>query len=207
MHPNGWPGNGGYAARVKTVLESLADTDLTYPEQGATRGDLPDGYAHLSILAEIGEGQAAFDRAASALMHFDMHRRAGLRVEATGPAAAPGVTVAQAVGLRLVQVVAGCRVIYTVDEPARQGFGYGTLPGHPEIGEESFIVELTSTGQVRFALRSFSRPATAFGRATVPAGQAMQRFIVVRYVHALRALASSDAPSGAPALLGRLRRS
>lgn len=207
MHPAGYPGNGGYGAGVKTVLETLADAELTYPEQGATRGEMPDGYDHLSIAAEIGEGEAAFDRAASALMHFDMHRRAGLRVDATGPAAAPGVTVAQAVGRSLVQVVAGCRVIYTVDEPARRGFGYGTLPGHPEIGEESFIVELTPSGQVRFALRSFAKPATAFGRATAPLGQAMQRFIVVRYVHALRALASSDAPSGARALLGRLRHS
>jgi uncharacterized protein (UPF0548 family) len=209
MHPAGLPGNGGYGAGVKTVLETLADAELTYPEQGATRGDMPDGYDHLSIAAEIGEGQVAFHRAAGALMHFDMHRRAGLRIDATGPAAAPGVTVAQTVGLGLgkvvpIQVVAGCRVVYTVDEPARRGFGYGTLPGHPEIGEESFIVELAPSGQVRFALRSFSKPATALGRATVPLGHAMQRFIVVRYVHALRAIASSDAPSG---ILSRLRRS
>jgi uncharacterized protein (UPF0548 family) len=193
---------------MKTVLESLAETDLTYPEpeRGATRGTMPDGYAHLSIVAEIGEGQAAFDRAATALMHFDMHRRAGLKVDATGPVAAPGVTVAQTVGPAVMQVVAGCRVIYTVDEPTRQGFGYGTLKGHPEIGEESFAVELAPSGQVRFALKSFSKPATAIGRATTPVGHAMQRFIVVRYVHALRALASSDAPSG-PAILRRFRRS
>jgi uncharacterized protein (UPF0548 family) len=191
---------------MKSVLDYLADTDLTYPEHGATRGDLPDGYAHLSIVADVGEGQAVFDRAASALMHFEMQRRAGLRVEATGPVAEPGVTVAQIVGPNLLNVVAGCRVVYTVDEPTRRGFGYGTLPGHPEIGEESFIVELTPSGQVRLALRSFSKPATALGRATAPVGKAMQRFIVVRYVHALRALASSDAPSG-PAILRRFRRS
>jgi uncharacterized protein (UPF0548 family) len=194
---------------MKTVLESLAETDITYPksEQGATRGEMPGGYDHLSITAEIGEGQAAFDWAADALMRFEMHRRAGLKIEATGPVAAPGVTVAQGVGVGPVQVVAGCRVIYTVDEPTRRGFGYGTLPGHPEIGEESFTVELTASGQVRFALRSFSKPATAIGRATVPLGKAMQRLIVVRYVHALRALASPGAPSGARAILGRLRRS
>jgi uncharacterized protein (UPF0548 family) len=191
---------------MKTVLDSLAETDLTYPEQGATRGDMPDGYAHLSMAAAIGEGQAAFDRAAGALMRFDMHRRAGLKVEATGPVAAPGVTVAQGAGLGPVQVVAGCRVIYTVDEPTRQGFGYGTLAGHPEIGEESFAVELAPSGQVRFALKSFSKPATSLGRAATPVGHAVQRFIVVRYVHALRAIASSDAPSG-PAVLSRFRRS
>jgi uncharacterized protein (UPF0548 family) len=190
MHRGSEPGNGGYGAGMKTVLESLAETDLTYPEQGATRGDLPDGYAHLSIVAEIGQDQAAFDRAAGALMRFDMHRRAGLKVDATGPVAAPGVTVAQGVGVGRVQVVAGCRVVYTVDEPTRQGFGYGTLEGHPEIGEESFAVELTPGGKVLFALKSFSKPATALGRAAAPVGHAVQRFIVVRYVHTLRALAS-----------------
>jgi uncharacterized protein (UPF0548 family) len=31
-------------------------------------------------------------------------------------------------------------VVWTVDEPNRIGFGYGTLQGHPESGEESFVV-------------------------------------------------------------------
>ena len=34
------------------------------------------------------------------------------------------------------------RVVYVVDEPARRGFAYGTLHGHPESGEEAFLVEL-----------------------------------------------------------------
>jgi uncharacterized protein (UPF0548 family) len=29
-----------------------------------------------------------------------------------------------------------CRVVYVLDEPERRGFAYGTLPGHPESGEE-----------------------------------------------------------------------
>ena len=33
------------------------------------------------------------------------------------------------------------RVVYVIDEPLRKGFAYGTLPGHPETGEEAFIVE------------------------------------------------------------------
>ena len=33
-----------------------------------------------------------------------------------------------------------CRVVYVVDEPDRRGFAYGTLPGHPESGEELFLV-------------------------------------------------------------------
>jgi uncharacterized protein (UPF0548 family) len=185
-------------------LDELAGAELTYAEHGATRGVLPDGYHHLSIAADIGTGQAAFDLAASALMHWDMHRKAGLRIYASGPSAEPGVNVAQVVGWGPVAQISSCRVIYTVDEPARRGFAYGTLPGHPESGEEAFAVELAPDGKVRLRLRSFSRPASLLMRAAGPAGAAIQRFIVVRYVHALRALATPAGPSGAP--YGRLTR-
>jgi len=79
-------------------LDALADAELTYAEHGATRGRMPDGYHHLSIAAGIGSGQAVFDLAASALLHWDMHRKAGLRIHASGPSAEPGVVVAQTVG-------------------------------------------------------------------------------------------------------------
>jgi len=179
-------------------LEALANAELTYPEHGATRGPLPDGYRHLSIVAEIGTGQAAFDLSASALLHWDMHRKAGLRIYASGPSAEPGVDVAQVVGWGPLTQVSPCRVVYTVDEPSRRGFAYGTLPGHPESGEESFAVELGPDGTVRLRIRSFSRPASLLMRAAGPVGGAILRFFVVRYVHGLRALASPGGPSGAP---------
>ena len=34
---------------------------------------------------------------------------------------------------------APCRVVYVIDEPDIRGFAYGTLPGHPESGEERFV--------------------------------------------------------------------
>jgi uncharacterized protein (UPF0548 family) len=52
-----------------------------------------------------------------------------------------------------------CRVVYLVDEATRFGFGYGTLPGHPEQGEETFIVETGAEGGFRFKVRAFSRPS------------------------------------------------
>jgi uncharacterized protein (UPF0548 family) len=33
------------------------------------------------------------------------------------------------------------RVVYTIDEPARKGFAFGTLEGHPVSGEAAFIVQ------------------------------------------------------------------
>ena len=49
---------------------------------------------------------------------------------------------------------------YVTNQPDRQGFAYGTLPGHPECGEEAFIVEQHDDGAVTFAITAFSRPAT-----------------------------------------------
>ena len=74
-------------------LDALAEAELTYAEHGATRGPLPDGYHHLSLAAEIGSGQAVFDLAASALLHWDMHRKAGLRIHASGLLVELGVVV------------------------------------------------------------------------------------------------------------------
>jgi uncharacterized protein (UPF0548 family) len=84
-----------------------------------------------------------------------------------------------------VVVRAPVRVVYVVDEPRRRGFAYGTLPGHPECGEESFVVELGDDDAVTFEITAFSRPASRLARAAGPAGRAVQRWVTRRYVKAL----------------------
>ena len=52
-----------------------------------------------------------------------------------------------------------CRIVYTIDEPHRFGFTYGTLADHVEAGEERFTVERDDqTGEIFYDLYSFSRP-------------------------------------------------
>jgi uncharacterized protein (UPF0548 family) len=55
-----------------------------------------------------------------------------------------------------------CRIIYTVDESGpitKFGFGYGTLPGHVESGEERFLIEWDrDTDKVWYDILAFSRP-------------------------------------------------
>jgi uncharacterized protein (UPF0548 family) len=43
-------------------------------------------------------------------------------------------------GVAAIRLRAPCRIVYVIDEPDRRGFAYGTLPGHPERGEEAFII-------------------------------------------------------------------
>ncbi|HEY4226309.1 MAG TPA: DUF1990 domain-containing protein [Pseudolysinimonas sp.] len=77
------------------------------------------------------------------------------------------------------------RVVYVIDEPDRKGFAYGTLPGHPERGEESFVVERRPDASVWLIIRSFSRPSSAFFWAAYPALRMMQAIFTGRYERAL----------------------
>ena len=77
------------------------------------------------------------------------------------------------------------RVVYVVDEPDRKGFAYGTLPGHPERGEESFIVERRTDDSVWLVIRAFSRPSNAFFWAAYPALRMLQAIFTARYERAL----------------------
>jgi uncharacterized protein (UPF0548 family) len=179
--------------RLKIVDDAGAAGDLTYPERGATRGELPPGYGHLERTDPLGTGEAVFERAAAALLGWRMHLGAGLAVTASRPSAEVGAVVVTTLGWRPLGVRAPCRVVYTVDEPGRRGFAYGTLPGHPERGEEAFLVELGPDGAVRLTIRAFSRPASWLARAGGPLGRAAQRLVTARYVRALRRLAHAGA--------------
>ncbi len=171
----------------RTTLERLAAAPFTYPEVGATRdGALPAGYDHVERSAVVGHGREAFDRAAAAVFRWTAQRAAGLRIEASGPASTPGTVVLMTAGLRRLGLDVPCRVVWVLDEPDRRGFGYGTLPGHPESGEESFVVTLEPDGDVVYSLRAFSRLATPLSRLGGPVSHRVQSLALDRYVTAIR---------------------
>jgi uncharacterized protein (UPF0548 family) len=159
----------------------LREQELTYSPVGATRQSaLPPGFHHLVTSSRIGHGDAAFDRAVEALMTWRMQAGAGLRVRAS----AARVAVGEVVLCRLGPLRIPCRVVWVVDELDAQGFGYGTLPGHPEAGEESFVVTRTD-GRVALTVTAYSRPGTTLTRLVGPLGRLGQRVAVRRYVGAL----------------------
>jgi uncharacterized protein (UPF0548 family) len=77
------------------------------------------------------------------------------------------------------------RVIYVVDEPRRKGFAYGTLPGHPEDGEECWIVEHRDDDSVWITVRAFSRPANRWWWSVYPVLRIAQEYYTRRYLRAL----------------------
>ncbi|MFF4822962.1 DUF1990 family protein [Streptomyces sp. NPDC001312] len=165
----------------------MSTAHFTYEEVGATReqGHCPPGFHPLHVRTRIGEGEEVFRRASEAVMTWEMHRALGVGIEANADRAAPGIDVT----VTLAGVVrAPCRVVWTEQEPRRAGWAYGTLPGHPECGEESFLVDRTGDGTVWLTVTAFSRPAKWYARAAGPATRGLQHAYARRCGTTLRKL-------------------
>ncbi len=165
----------------------LAGARLTYGAVGASRsGDVPPGYRSVRRSAVVGSGRADFERAAAAVLDWRAQRGAGLRVRATGPASEVGTVVVLTAGLRRLGYDIPCRVVWARSDGDERGFAYGTLPGHPESGEECFLVRLTPDGDVVYEIRVFFRLASRAARLAGPLSLLLQRLATDRYVAAIR---------------------
>lgn len=114
-----------------------------------------------------------------------MHRRAGLTVRPSDAPVVEGSVAIVRVGASRFGLDAPVRVVYVIDESHRKGFAYGTLPGHPERGEEAFVVELRDNGAVAFTITAFSRPATLLARLGGPVTRVIQSRVTNRYLKAV----------------------
>lgn len=160
----------------------LGAQPLTYSPVGATRGSTyPPGFHHLEVRSVLGHGDDAFRHAAESLLTWQMHARSGLRVTASSARVAEGALVR----CRLGPLRIPCRVVWVRDDPDAQGFGYGTLPGHPESGEEAFVVSRAGD-EVTLTVSAYSRPGLLVTRLAGPVGRVGQRLMLARYAAALR---------------------
>jgi uncharacterized protein (UPF0548 family) len=160
---------------------------FTYDDVGATRqqGFCPPGFHSLHVRTRLGEGHDVFLRAADAVLTWEVHRALGVGIDTGADRAAPGVDVT----VTLAGVIkAPCRVVWTLEEPRRAGWAYGTLPGHPECGEESFLVDRTGDGTVWLTVTAFSRPAKWYAKAGGPATRSLQHAYARRCGSVLRRL-------------------
>ncbi|MDT0265393.1 DUF1990 domain-containing protein [Streptomyces sp. DSM 44915] len=176
------------------MTSPLSSDGYSYREVGVT-GDgaaarVPAGWHRLRSRVRLGAGPGVWAAAAEALFTWRMHRSAWVPVASGTPRAAPGVVALIGPGPRWPRLSASCRVVWTLAEPDRVGFAYGTLPGHPESGEESFVLERDRDGAVWLTVTAISRPAAWYMRLAGPVGRLARRGIVRRYGRALRRLAA-----------------
>lgn len=168
--------------------------ELTYDGHGATAGPAaaaPAGYRRDRWAADLGAapGPERFDRLAEKLLGWQVQRGAGMMIVPDVPAR-PGLTFALAFRLPAGAWVTGAgRVVYVTAEPGRRGFAYGTLPAHPERGEEAFHL-VSDGGRLRFEITAFSRPGHPAARLGTPVTRLVQLRMNRAYLAAMTAAAA-----------------
>jgi uncharacterized protein (UPF0548 family) len=169
------------------MVQSMAGAQPTYDDIGATlAGNRPEGFRHDNYEAVLGHGQETFQRAITGLKTWQAHRLPGVRVFPDDEEIRTGATVVVTLGTPIVSLAAPCRIVSIIDGQTRWGFAYGTLPGHPEQGEESFVVSISPDQTVRFEIVAFSRPGDVFVRYSGPIGRGIQRGGTGGYLRALK---------------------
>jgi uncharacterized protein (UPF0548 family) len=159
----------------------------TYAEVGASlEGRLPGGYHHTRSVVEIGVGEPAFSSGCEALRDWVGHAFLNIVLTPRRPPLERGVVVVAELPMGPVTVLAPCRIVATVAEPHCFGFAYGTLPGHPERGEESFVVRREADEVVRFEVTAFSRPSTLLIGLGGPVPRWIQRRATRGYLEGVR---------------------
>jgi uncharacterized protein (UPF0548 family) len=172
-------------------LRRSCDQAVTYPEIGLTQAsELPPGYNHDRVSLRVGEGDLAWERACAAIKLWRAHARAGITITPADAPVREGTTVIASRSFGPMLILAPCRVVRRTDEPSRFGFAYGTLPGHPESGEEAFHVVLETDGSVTAEIVAFSRPADLPTRAASPLARQIQKAATRRYLEGIKKYAA-----------------
>ena len=170
-------------ALLDIQLRQSRREEVTYQEVGETRSSSqPPGYRYDRLSLPVGRGEIAWERAKEAIRLWKAQAHAGMTITPLDAPILECATVLVSRTFARVTVVAPCRVVYVTDLPTRFGFAYGTLPGHPERGEEAFHVVLCKDGTVVAEIVAFSRPDDLPTRLAGPLARAIQKAAMRRYL-------------------------
>lgn len=176
----------------------IARGALNYPGIGLTEhGQAPEGFPCLVSWAHLGDGPDTFQRVARGILAWELQKRSGRRVRTETDAVVPGARVVSGFGVGPFRINAPCEVVWVHPPepgggPQSAGFGYGTLPGHPERGEEAFEVGIDAAGRVSLSITAFSRHSNWFYAAGGLLARAAQRHVTSRYIEEARQLAAGE---------------
>lgn len=164
-------------------LAQSRQQEVTYTEVGRTRSSvLPAGYHHDRVGLRVGQGDSDWQRAKDAIRSWKAHAFAGITVTPSDAPIQEGTTILASRRFGPVTIVAPCRIVYVTEEATRFGFGYGTLPGHPERGEEAFHVILGDDGTVTAEIVAFSHADDLYTRLAGPVARLIQKAATRRYL-------------------------
>ena len=175
-------------AEGSRLLDAARAADVTYDHVGSTLApaDWPERTPRVRRRT-LGAGAQVFAAAVDRLRTWVPQRALGALVHPHDAVLEEGATILVELRLGPVSVVVPDRIVTLVDEPRRFGFAYGTLPGHAETGEESFLVERADdeAGTVTATVTVDAAMGTWAARLATPAVVTIQRVAVDRYLKAL----------------------
>lgn len=164
---------------VRQFLVNESQRGFTYSAVGATAGTLPSGFTVDHNRVKLGEGEAVFQSAKSAIHNWKQFKLGWVDAWTPEETLRPGQMVGvlgRAVGFWWLN---SSRIIYVINETkpgARFGFAYGTLPGHVMCGEERFLVEWDhADNSVWYDVLAFSKANHILTRIGYPAVRRTQK--------------------------------
>jgi uncharacterized protein (UPF0548 family) len=177
-----WRADDGTLAKFRA--RALSEP-LSYAEVGRSLDpDLPAGYGQGRDVVTLGADSSTLAAGADGLRHWVCHEAIGVRVWPRSAPLTEGTTVALALPIAGLWILAASRIVRVIDEPDRFGFAYGTLRSHPEVGEEAFVVQRDGD-EVTFTITVFWRPADAVVRVGGPVTRHVQRRATLGYLDGL----------------------
>ena len=168
-------------AEIKRFLQQQAREPFSYDRVGCTaEGKVSprNGWNVDRCRVRLGTGRETFERAQGAIKQWRMFPSEVAQLCYPDCPVEAGATVAVLYRLWLVcWILMPAKIVYTLDDeivaPAgrvrRFGFAYGTLPDHPERGEERFLIEWhAADDSVWYDLLAVSQPAHPLARLGYP---------------------------------------
>ncbi len=166
--------------RIQGLINTWRGSPFNYTEVGRSLGPTPAGYAVNHSRVRLGQGQTAFNRAIDAMMRWKMFDLEWVNICWPDAEIEVGTTVAVLVRHFGFWSLNPARIVFLIKDDdgqkRRSGFAYGTLEGHGEQGEETFVIEWGHADDgVWYDLRSFSKPGRWLTALGYPFARSLQK--------------------------------
>ena len=140
------PSQSSLSRKLETARELPTSYGPPLNTQSGPDGlHVPRGFVRDHSRSQIGRGAAAFEVAKSAFRRWEHFNLGWVCIANPDAPIATGQTIAMESHTLGLWTVNFTRILYTIDEPQRFGYGYGTTAMHVERGEERFLLEFDPT--------------------------------------------------------------
>ena len=163
------------AALIASTLRNAQGAGFNYEAGAATIEQPPAGFFRNHTDVRLGQREACWRAASTSLRRWRMAQLGWCDFLSTSPEPEAGQVVIARVSHLGFWSLQPSRIIAVEQQDRYASFAIRTLKGHDECGEERFEVEWLPSGEVRFRVRSYSRPAHLAGWLALPYVRQLQR--------------------------------